>query len=264
MLKGANHVHSCWSDGEFTLAELREIFATGGCRFSFVTDHAESMGPDQIQAYVRECASLSDDRFQFIPGLEFECKERMHILGFGVTLRINSQDPEEVIRHIEREGGVSVIAHPPDRMFEAIGGFQVLPNGIEVWNTKYDGRYAPRPATFDFLRTLQERKPDIHAFYGQDLHWKRQFRGLFVQIQCDVLSRELLLAALARGDFSGQAGDLVLPSSGKLPDALLNHFATVYGRSDRMRRAIKGIKKMTDRVGLKIPPGLKGHLRRIF
>ena len=40
MLRGALHIHSTWSDGEFTLSELRHILVGAGCRFACVTDHA--------------------------------------------------------------------------------------------------------------------------------------------------------------------------------------------------------------------------------
>src|SRR5690348_9900032 len=168
-VKGAAHVHSTYSDGEFTVAELREIFAAEGCTFVCITDHAESFDEIRLAQYVAECQSLSNEKLFFVPGLEYECERRMHILGYGATQRIDSKDPQTVIREIERQGGVSVIAHPKDEFFSWIREFQTLPRGIEAWNSKYDGRYAPRPATFALLQELRKRRPDMHAFYGQDL-----------------------------------------------------------------------------------------------
>ena len=98
-----------------------------------------------------------------------------------------SSDPEEVIRHIAAQRAVSVIAHPKNDFFPWIESFDTLPLGIETWNTKYDGRYAPRPGTFALLQRLKQRAPEMHAFYGQDLHWKKQYRGLRVVLDCDSL-----------------------------------------------------------------------------
>ena len=221
MFKGAIHVHSNFSDGEYTLAELREIGLSHGWTFSCMTDHAEALDQARADAYGLECATLSDGAFCFLPGLEFECDERLHILGFGITTLIDSIDPEEVIHHIEQQGGVSVIAHPKDELFPRIEGFKVLPRGIEAWNSKYDGRYAPRPATFDLIARLQRREPGLLAFYGQDLHWRRQHRGLLNQIGASTLSPEEILAALSRGDFAGLKGADVLSSDGRLPEFLL-------------------------------------------
>ena len=58
--------------------------------------------------------------------------------------------------------------------------FEPLPDGVEVWNTKYDGQYAPRPGTFELLGRLKTRRPDVRAFYGLDLHVWLAF-GLVVQ-----------------------------------------------------------------------------------
>ena len=148
MLKGALHVHSTYSDGEFTLAELRRTYEDDGCAFVCMTDHAEALDPDKLRQYVDECQALSDERLLFVAGMEYECERRMHILGYGATERVDSQDPETVIRHIEEQGVPSVIAHPKNDFFDWIRKFETLPLGIETWNSKYDGRYGARPETF--------------------------------------------------------------------------------------------------------------------
>src|SRR5262245_61141110 len=106
MLKGAIHLHSVYSDGEFTLAELREALVAAGCPFACMTDHAEYFNRLMTRDYVAECASLSDDRFRFIPGLEYSCYEGMHVLGLGVTEAAGTRDPQDVIRLTRERGGV--------------------------------------------------------------------------------------------------------------------------------------------------------------
>ena len=137
MLPGVLHIHSTYSDGELTLAQLRRVFETAGCRFACVTDHAEAFDDVRLEAYRRECDEQSDERFRFIAGLEYGCEGRMHVLGYGVTTPIGSTDPQEVIRAIDAMGGVSVVAHPKGTMFPVIEAFEQLPQGIEVWNSKY-------------------------------------------------------------------------------------------------------------------------------
>jgi predicted metal-dependent phosphoesterase TrpH len=264
MLKGAIHIHSTYSDGEFTLAELREVYSALGCGFVCMTDHAEHFDAAKIKSYVAECRSLSDDRFRFITGLEYTCDNRMHVLGYGVTSPVATTDPQKVIRHIKSEGGIPVIAHPMDAAFEWIESFEELPDGIEVWNSKYDGRHAPRPGTFRMLARLQARKPQMRAFYGQDMHWKKQHRGLFNILHCESASGEGVLAAFARGDYHAAKEGIELPSSGDLPESLLARFGGVNERYARKRRLIKRAKKMIDRVGLTVPAPLKAQLRRIF
>jgi hypothetical protein len=264
MLKGAIHIHSMYSDGEFTIPELREIFLAAGCAFVGMTDHAEYFAESDLRAYIEECERLSDARLRFIPGLEYECEKRMHILGYGATHLAGSQDPQQIIRSIDEQGAISVIAHPRNDFFEWIEGFETLPKGIETWNTKYDGRYAPRPGTFALLQRLKRRRPDMQAFYGQDLHWKKQFRGMFVQVDSTSPGCDDILAALARGDYYGEKGEFQLPSSGIISEELQKHFAKVNGKSARLYRFLKNGKSLLDRSGLKVPERLKAQLRRIF
>lgn len=264
MLKGTLHVHSTYSDGEFTLSELRQVFLVEGCAFACMTDHAEYFDQQKLEAYVRECESLSDERLCFVPGLEYECEQRMHILGYGAGALADSKDPQTVIRHIDAQRAISVIAHPKDEFFSWIESFEVLPQGIETWNSKYDGRYAPRPGTFKLLEQLRARRPEMHAFYGQDLHWKKQFRGLFVQADIPSARPAEILAALASGNFQGQKAELLLPSSGQIPEDLLQQFARVHQRSHRVTKTLKRGKQILDDCGIKIPESLKAQLRRIF
>jgi hypothetical protein len=264
MLKSAIHIHSTYSDGEFTLAELRAVYSATGYDFVCMTDHAEFFDQEKILAYVEECKALSDEKFRFIPGLEFECEQRMHILGFGVTSLVTSLNPQEVIQHIKNENGISVIAHPMNSMFDWIESFKLLPDGIETWNSKYDGRYAPRPETFKLLNRLQLRKPEMLAFYGQDLHWKNQFKGLFNKVNCGALDSPYLMRAIKIGEFTGVMDKIELSSNGQLPSALLENFGRTNRRYHKKRQLIKKIKKTIDQFGISIPAPIKTQLRRIF
>jgi hypothetical protein len=264
MLKGAMHVHSTYSDGEFTLGELRQTYLAQGCSFVCMSDHAEYFGSDSVKAYAQELAAHSDAKFCFVMGLEYTCERGMHILGYGASNIAASKDPEAVIRHIESQGATSVIAHPKDEFFPWIEEFNTLPKGIETWNSKYDGRYAPRPGTFALLQTLRQRKAGMQAFYGQDLHWKKQFRGLFVSVDCDAVEPTAILSALASGRYSASKDDLQLPSSGIVPEEMLAEFGRTHARSRRMWRFLKGSKATLDRLGIRVPESLKAQLRRIF
>jgi len=264
MLKGAFHLHSTYSDGEFTLAQLREIFLSAGCRTACMTDHAESFHLAKLAAYLEECTSLSDDRFRFVPGLEFECERKMHILAYGMATLLSTRDPEHVIRSIRASGGIAVIAHPKDDAFAWIESFEELPDGIEVWNTKYDGRYAPRPGTFRLVQRLRQRKPDLLAFYGQDLHWRKQYRGITVEVGCASPEPQEILQTLRRGNYVARNGKMELPSSGAVSEELLHRFSIVHQRSAWLRQWMRRVKNLADRFGIGIPLSVKAQLRRIF
>ncbi len=264
MLKGALHVHSTYSDGEFTLAELREIFLQAGCAFVCMTDHAQYFDERRLQDYVQECAALSGQNFQIIAGLEYECERRMHILGYGARLLVDDQSPENVIQHIDNQGAISVIAHPKDDFFPWIEQFKTLPQGIEIWNSKYDGKYAPRPGTFALLQRLRERKPGMLGFFGQDLHWKRQFRNLFVQVNADSNAPNAVLTALSHGAFVGIKDGQELPSSGIVSAEVLAQFQVLQAKSQSVRSFFKSTKGILDRMGISIPASLKARVRGFF
>jgi predicted metal-dependent phosphoesterase TrpH len=264
MPRGAIHIHSTYSDGDLTLSGLRDVYRGLGYSFLAMTDHAEVFHAEKLERYVAECASLSDSEFVFVPGLEYSCLNRMHVLGLGVTALATSKDPQAVIGHIAERGGISVIAHPMTEAFPWIESFTTLPDGIEVWNSKYDGRYAPRVTTFDLLNRLRQKRNDMRAFYGQDLHWRRQYRGLALEVDAKRLAPAELLNALRTGAFCAQKGPLRLSSRGELSQAQRLHFQEVHERSERIRGLIKKARGLVSRWGMPVPPGIKAQLRRIF
>jgi hypothetical protein len=104
----------------------------------------------------------------------------------------------------------------------------------------------------------------MHAFYGLDLHWKHQYRGLRIMLDCGSLHPDAIRSALAQGDYRAQKDDLELPSDGVLSESLLQEFARVQARSRSMWRFFKNGKKQLDRLGIRVPESLKAQLRRIF
>ena len=264
MIKAALHVHSTYSDGEFTLAELRETFLAAGCALIGMADHADAFDGDKVQRYIAECERLSDERLRFLPGFEFGCDQRMHIVGYGVTALIVSTDPATVIAHIRAHHGVAVVAHPPTPLFALIEQLAILPDGIEGWNSKYDGRYAPRPATFALIGRLQSRCPPLRAFYGQDLHWRKQYAGLFNLLDVPAPERTMVLAALRSGAFEGRTDTFRLPSDGHLSVDLLERFARLNARSQRFRSAVGAVRALMGGAFTILPPSLKSQLRRFF
>ncbi|HEY4671651.1 MAG TPA: PHP domain-containing protein [Gemmatimonadaceae bacterium] len=264
MLLGALHCHSTYSDGELTLRELRDAFVTAGCSFACVTDHAEYLDRDRLPRYVAECAELSSEEFVLIPGLEFSCRQRMHVLGIGITTRVYSDEPEDVIAHINSEGGLSAIAHPRDDAFGWIETFAQLPAALETWNTKYDGRYAPRARTFRLLARLQERQPTMKAVYGLDLHWRRQYRSLLTRVAATAVSRDAILYGLIRGEYVGIKDGLELPANGALSPDLLWALDAANARSSFVRTALRRAYRVAKNCGLEAPKPLKAQLRRLF
>ena len=139
-----------------------------------------------------------------------------------------------------------------------------MPDGIETWNTKYDGRYGARLSTFALLTRMKARHRTMTAFYGQDLHWRTQYRGMFTCVRADRLDAGAILDALREGDYYGLKDGDHLPSTGELPTAVLARLARGNARSQRLRSWARRAKSWTDGIGLPVPRALKAQLRRIF
>lgn len=263
-MKGVLHAHTTFSDGEFSLPELRRMYARLGYSFVCLTDHAEYFDERKADRYRDAIESLSDESFRFIPGLEYECPDRMHILGIGVTALIQTREPQEVIRAVEEAGGISVVAHPRTEDFGRIEALEHPPTGIEVWNSKYDGRYAPRSETFDLVRRIRARHVHVRAVYGQDLHFRNQYNGLHVEVSGVELSQASIIAALREGRYRGRTADLDLSADASLHPMLARRFARLHRRSRQMRRLARSTKGVFESLGVAVPAGLKTQLRRLF
>jgi hypothetical protein len=243
MLKGSLHIHSTYSDGELTLAELKERFCADGLSFACLTDHAESFDREKLRDYMAECDALSDSQFLFLAGLEYQCDKGLHILGYGVTALAGTTEPESVIRHIADRGGVSVIAHPRDRFFDWIEGFTVLPQGLEAWNYRYDGTRTPHMSVYPLLQRLAVRQPGISAFYGLDLHWARQPRDLNIVLRSSLLRKDHILRALATANYAGLRHGVELPASGPVSPQLLAKLGNS-PEHGRLRRWLTSLRRL--------------------
>ena len=102
------------------------------------------------------------------------------------------------------------------------------------------------------------------AFYGQDYHWRRQYRGLFVEMLPTTRTRADVLYAFTRGDFAGIKKELRLPANGRLSETERATFQDIHMRSERIRGLMKTARKLASRWGMPVPPGMKAQLRRIL
>ena len=218
MLKGILHVHSVYSDGEESLERVAELLQNSGMDFVAVSDHAEVFDDARMQQYVALCESLSSDKFLVISGLEFALHGGgTHILGYGITRRIHTTDMEKLVDGIHEAGGIAVLAHPAAGSINLIAPIKSKLDGIEVWNSRYDGIYSPRADSFQLLRRIRLSNLKASAFGGVDLHKIRQaHRPVYVEVQTETLNRTAILNDLRCGQFAVRGANLRIPADGKL------------------------------------------------
>ena len=198
---GIMHAHSTYSsDGEMTLRQLADWCRENGLGFLMISEHPEIPGRKiidraRMREIVKECEELSDENFLVIPGLEFLTEDGMHILAYGIREYFEERDTKKSIDKIHELGGLAVLAHVSiygKIPFEKLSGI----DGVEVWNTAYDGWLAPRPGNIRILGKVKGAK----AFAGSDLHREEQLGRMLVCVKAGKFEEKEILNALKRGD----------------------------------------------------------------
>jgi hypothetical protein len=199
---GIVHVHSKLSyDGQNTLAEIASLGRSRGYRFVGMSEHSDTFDPDKMAQLVDECRRLSDPAFLMIPGLEFTCDNRLHLLALGIDRYTDAKNPIDVARFVQAQGGVAVLSHPSRYGYRIPSGLEMLLDGIEVWNAGYDGRFIPNDRSIRLWKSLHARNPSLRAFGSQDLHAVDRHRHVRVSVCCERLSRDGILENLKGGNF---------------------------------------------------------------
>jgi hypothetical protein len=260
-LLGAMHTHSTYSaDGETDLAAIAGMFRARGYRFAAITEHAEDLPRESMSAFVDRCRSLSDDGFCLIPGLEVRSADGLHIVGVRLTDHVASGPAVDVIAAIQRQGGLAILAHAKPGQDAALAG-RAVPDGLELWNTKYDSRYAPRLHRFSMFRRLRARNPELRGYCSVDYHWPTQYIGACVRVQGDRAAEEPIVEALRAGRFTPQVGDTALDPDGQLEPLQLARFALWGCYTRPLLASIKGMKRTARALRMPLP---KRQLRRIL
>ncbi|MGB8213598.1 MAG: CehA/McbA family metallohydrolase [Anaerolineales bacterium] len=160
-------MHTTYSDGSGTYAELGRAALRAGPDVLLVTDH--NILVQGVDAYYREgkkrvlvlaCEEIHDQK---------RAPQKNHLLVFGASqeLATLADDPQNLINAVRRSGGLCFIAHPVDLAMPAFGepdiswedwgvtGF----TGLELWNG------------FSELKAIAKGKLDaiFHAFFPETI-----------------------------------------------------------------------------------------------
>lgn len=261
-IRGVIHVHSTHSrDGEMELTRLAQAFRDGGCHFVAMTEHAEDLSPETMAGFVERCRALSTERFCLVPGLEIDSTEGLHLLGIGLSRYVGEGPADAIIAAIHGQGGLAVLAHPKPGTDGLLRALRELPDGIELWNTKYDSRFAPRLHRFAMLRRLRGRKPALFGCCSVDFHWPRQYREASVVLRAESPAPEAILRALRAGRFVCEVGTTRFRPDGRLSRSHLACFGLWACYARPLLLAIKGLKRAARTLGLRLP---KQRLRAIL
>lgn len=136
------HIHSCYSDGRSTHAEIARAALQAGLDAVLITDH--NLLVTGVEGYYKQ----GKKRVLLLTGEEVHDVQRWpqksHLLIFGVRRELApfASDPQNLIRQVQQADGLSFIAHPYEDALPAfhepdiswadweVNGY----NGLEIWN----------------------------------------------------------------------------------------------------------------------------------
>lgn len=132
------HIHSTFSDGNFTIAEIVDFYGQKGFNVIAITDHfceqnsflgqaanylektlTKKTLPDYFSTIEKESKrALVKYGMMLLPGLEFtknslSFSRSAHILSIGIDQYINPDQPiEELLQELNNENYLNIAAHP--------------------------------------------------------------------------------------------------------------------------------------------------------
>ena len=243
-VKCALHIHSDASyDGHLPLVEIAALYRRNGYQAVFTAEHSQSLDSETLCEIRREAASLSDNAFIIIPGIEYSCPNTLHIVGLGCELLLDASDPVQLAFAIRDADGLAVLAHP-QRM-----GWRVSPqlvksvNAVEVWNVRYDGKFLPMPEALEAFNRMRADNPSLLAVVGDDFHSLGGFYPLGVLLEVDSLSREAIMKELSAGRFRIKTDLFDAWPGHDFPTATIRRLRLFRTLLDIVKRIVKGTEK---------------------
>jgi hypothetical protein len=141
--KGAIHIHTSFSDGSGKVEDIIKAAQDAGLDYLIISDH-DKLLPEQLEFQGRHGNLL------VIYGVELRACVfgRRHFLALGVKSHLPyMKEPfPQRLEHIQRDGGISIIAHPagPFRPWRGQTHFawKTFPDaffhGLEIWTYMHD------------------------------------------------------------------------------------------------------------------------------
>jgi len=216
-VSGIHHIHTDYSyDGESSLREVASLAKKRGYSFLLLTEHNDDFDDEKMERLVAECEQLSTDELVVIPGLEVNCDFGRHLLAIGVRRYIGMASPDKVIDRIKENHGLAVFPHPALYRFRSFFRSVDDLNGVEIWNNRYDSKYAPNLKSFDLLNNLRRENPCIFAYGGLDLHSTSEFDDLCLRIELEELTEKKILESLKDGRFKIVRKGTIIDSTGSI------------------------------------------------
>lgn len=262
LYKGVFHIHTQFSyDSSVSIEKIKECMKKKNIQFAVLTEHVNEMNEEEIKKFFTECKRLSEANFLLIPALEFSCSDnRVHIIALGIKEKIEIDSPKQLIEWIREKGGLSIWAHPKREFYREIDALDM--DGIEFWNIREDGRWAPSLRSLYIAKRFFKKK---HTFFiaGLDLHHIEEFASLYILIHAQTLSEKEIIHAFSKGDFFIKRAPFLIKAK-IFSSSTIMFFIFIRVLYIALKTPLKCAATLFRKMGLKIPASIFRKIKKIF
>jgi hypothetical protein len=230
-----------------------------------LTDHSDDLDRYTYDELLSEIAEFNRcHEFEFVPGIEMSCGVA-HIILIDAPEHPMTTDWREVVEFGRSRGVVSVLAHPV-RSTDFVTTSEILTyvDGVEVWNTREDGRLCPDLRRIGLISSAIS---DNHLlFFGADFHGRGDYVENWIRVEPGSPD-EKLSDILSAGAFRNvnEAAQLCLSSRSEDVIEEMAVPQSVVKRADRHRSLRRGLRLgagVFRNLGLRIPRRISHAIKR--
>ena len=204
---------------------------------------------------------LSDEKITLIPGFEVPYKDA-HILMIGVDHFVkNGPNTANELLLWKKHAQLAIWAHPHKNKYLLYDAIKAVIDGIEVWNSQYDGKLAPRMKVLSSLLGLRERGQKSIAFAGLDFHRKEHAGGPSIIVECPNNQHDIL-ETIKKGDFVLKNKQVTIRSNGTILKGILPLMKFQSAYRILVISFFKKVSKITASLRIPIPQKLRHNIRK--
>jgi len=86
-----------------------EFLKAKGYSFVCLTEHSDDFNQEKMDKFIRCCEENTSEEFLVIPGIEYRCKNIIHLIGLEITRFYHLDNPFQLIEKIHSEGGLLLL-----------------------------------------------------------------------------------------------------------------------------------------------------------
>jgi hypothetical protein len=154
------------------------------------------------------------------------------------------------------QGALILISHPVKLHGALPPQVDSWAEGVEVWNTRYDGRRRPRPKNLQLYHDRRIHNASTIAIGGTDFHSVSDLSDLRLEVSLPAFSVDALIGAIRAGDFRIMNGNHPVDVSAPIDASLdLKRQASFFDLAVQLNRRMKAI-------GIIVPKPLRNAVKK--